>query len=104
MKPQRLLWLALYFLIPTIPIGLIFSSPLAQLDDRPSAPITARFGAAAATRLNRVLGREDVRIRPERPALIVSVDRMRVEPITVTSDIEAVIGDLLAEVKAVCGG
>ena len=33
MKPQRLLWLALYFLIPTIPIGLIFSSPLAQLDD-----------------------------------------------------------------------
>ncbi|WP_374389296.1 DNA polymerase Y family protein [Brevundimonas sp.] len=70
---------------------------LAQLDDRPSAPITARFGAAAATRLNRVLGREDVRIRPERPVLIVSVDRMLVEPITVTSDIEAVIGDLLAE-------
>ena len=33
MKLQRLLWLALYFLIPAIPIGLIFSSPLAQLDD-----------------------------------------------------------------------
>jgi predicted ferric reductase len=31
MKPQRLLWLALYFLIPTIPIGLVFSSPPAQL-------------------------------------------------------------------------
>ena len=49
---------------------------LAQLDDRPTAPIAARFGAAAATRLNRVLGREDVRIRPERPVLIVSVDRV----------------------------
>ncbi|MBW6465537.1 MAG: hypothetical protein K0B06_03440 [Brevefilum sp.] len=34
MKPQRLLWLALYFLIPIIPIGLIFSSPLAQLDNQ----------------------------------------------------------------------
>jgi predicted ferric reductase len=34
MKAQRLLWLALYFLIPTIPIGLIFSSPLAQLDNQ----------------------------------------------------------------------
>jgi predicted ferric reductase len=33
MKQQRLLWLALYFLIPTIPIGLIFNSPLARLDD-----------------------------------------------------------------------
>jgi predicted ferric reductase len=34
MKPQRLLWLALYFLLPTIPIGLIFSSPLAQLENQ----------------------------------------------------------------------
>ena len=70
---------------------------LAQLDDRPTAPITARFGAAAATRLSRVLGREDVRIRPERPVPIVSVDRILVEPITETADIEAVIGDLLSE-------
>lgn len=70
---------------------------LAQLDDRPTAPIAARFGAAAATRLNRVLGREDVRIRPERPVPVVSVDRVLVEPITETSDIEAVIGDLLVE-------
>lgn len=70
---------------------------LAHLADRPTAPVAARFGAEAATRLNRVLGREDVRIRPERPVLAVSVDRVLVEPITETTDILAVIGDLLAE-------
>ncbi|MFN7128178.1 MAG: Y-family DNA polymerase [Brevundimonas sp.] len=71
---------------------------LAHLADRPTAPIAARFGAAAATRLNRVLGREDARIRPERPVPLVSVDRILVEPITETTDVEAVIGDLLTEV------
>ncbi len=70
---------------------------LAHLADRPTAPIAARFGAAAATRLNRVLGREDARIRPERPVPLVSVDRILVEPITETTDVEAVIGDLLTE-------
>ncbi|WP_426023456.1 Y-family DNA polymerase [Brevundimonas sp. PWP3-1b1] len=70
---------------------------LAHLADRPTAPIAARFGAAAATRLNRVLGREDARIRPERLVPLISVDRIRVEPITETTDIEAVIGDLLVE-------
>jgi protein ImuB len=71
---------------------------LAHLDDRPTAPIVARFGAAAATRLNRVLGREDARIRPERPVTMIAVDRILVEPITQTTDVEAVIGDLLVEV------
>ena len=71
---------------------------LAHLDDRPTAPIAARFGAAAATRLNRVLGREDARIRPERPVTMIAVDRILVEPITQTTDVEAVIGDLLVEV------
>lgn len=33
MKSLKLFWLALYFLLPTILIGLIFSSPLAQLDN-----------------------------------------------------------------------
>ena len=46
MKPQRLLWLALYFLIPTIPIGLIFSSPLPQLDD-PLYRLSVVTGACA---------------------------------------------------------
>ncbi len=70
---------------------------LAHLADRPTAPIAARFGAAAATRLNRVLGREDARIRPERPVPLISIDRILVEPITETTDVEAVIGDLLTE-------
>lgn len=46
MKPQRILWLALYFLIPTVPIGLIFSSPLAQLDD-PLYRLSVVSGACA---------------------------------------------------------
>lgn len=33
MKPQKLLWLMLYFLIPTIPIGLIFASPVGGSTD-----------------------------------------------------------------------
>ena len=70
---------------------------LAHLADRPTAPIAARFGVAAATRLNRVMGREDARIRPERPVLVICVNRILVEPITETTDIEAVIGDLLVE-------
>ncbi|MDQ1192940.1 protein ImuB [Brevundimonas vesicularis] len=71
---------------------------LAHLDDRPTAPIAARFGAVAATRLNRVLGREDTRIRPERPVMMIAVSRILVEPITEMIDVEAVIGDLLLEV------
>jgi predicted ferric reductase len=33
MKPQKLFWLALYFLTPMIPISLIFTSPISQFGD-----------------------------------------------------------------------
>lgn len=71
---------------------------LGHLADRPTAPITARFGAIATARLNQVLGREDVRIRPERLRSMIVADRKLVEPITQSNDIAAVITDLLAEV------
>ena len=73
---------------------------LGDLDDRPTAPLAARFGTDLPVRLARILGREDVRITPLRPPPPCVVDRILFEPITETSDVEAVIGDLLIEAMA----
>lgn len=70
---------------------------IADLDDRPRAPLAARFGADFPSRLARVLGQEDVRITPSRPAAPCIVDRILVEPITRDADIEGVLSDLLIE-------
>ncbi|MFA4950669.1 DNA polymerase Y family protein [Brevundimonas sp.] len=73
---------------------------LGDLDDRPTASLAARFGTDLPVRLARILGREDVRITPLRPPPACVVDRILFEPITQTSDVEAVIGDLLIEAMA----
>lgn len=70
---------------------------LADLDDRPRAPLAARFGADFPARLARVLGDEDVRITPHRPPAPVVVDRIFFEPISAPEDIERVLSDLLIE-------
>ena len=70
---------------------------LGDLDDRPTAPLAARFGIELPVRLGRILGDEDVRITPFRPSPPCVVDRILFEPITETTDVEAVIGDLLVE-------
>nr|WP_312052198.1 DNA polymerase Y family protein [Brevundimonas diminuta] len=70
---------------------------LADLDDRPRAPLAARFGAAFPTRLARVLGDEDMRITPHRPPAPVVVDRVFFEPISAPEDVERVLSDLLIE-------
>lgn len=70
---------------------------LGDLDDRPSAPLAARFGTDLPVRLVRILGQEDVRITPLRPPPSCVVDRILFEPITEMTDVEAVIGDLLVE-------
>lgn len=70
---------------------------LGDLDDRPRAPLAARFGADFPARLARVLGDEDVRITPHRPPAPCRVDRILVEPITEQADVERVLDDLLAE-------
>ena len=73
---------------------------LGDLDDRPTAPLAARFGTDLPVRLARILGQEDVRITPLRPPPPCIVDRILFEPITETTDVEAVIGDLLVEAMA----
>jgi protein ImuB len=70
---------------------------LGDLDDRPRAPLAARFGADFPTRLARVLGDEDTRITPHRPPAPVVVDRVFFEPISAPEDMERVLSDLLIE-------
>lgn len=73
---------------------------LGDLDDRPTAPLAARFGTDLPVRLARILGQEDVRITPLRPPAPCVIDRILFEPITETPDVEAVIGDLLTQAMA----
>jgi protein ImuB len=70
---------------------------LGDLDDRPRAPLAARFGVDFPARLARILGDEDVRITPHRPPAPVVVDRVFFEPISAPEDVERVLSDLLTE-------
>ena len=70
---------------------------IGDLADRPTAPLAARFGAAAGDALDRLLGRADSRITPRRtlPALIV--ERRFAEPIVQVEAALARLDDLVAE-------
>lgn len=70
---------------------------IADLDDRPGAPLAARFGADFPVRLARLLGDQDIRITPHRPPPPVVVDRVFFEPVSTPEDIERVLSDLLTE-------
>ncbi|MFT4955730.1 MAG: protein ImuB [Brevundimonas sp.] len=72
---------------------------LGDLDDRPRAPLAARFGADFPDRLDRVMGRVDVRITPHRPPAPVTADRVLAEPITDLDAVHAVIADLLRDAE-----
>ena len=54
---------------------------IADLADRPSAPLTGRFGTELMTRLTRLLGREARRITPARPLPACVVEQAFAEPI-----------------------
>lgn len=70
---------------------------LGDLDDRPRAPLAARFGANFPDRLDRLMGRVDVRITPHRSPPPIIADRVLAEPITELDAVHAVIADLLAD-------
>ena len=73
---------------------------LGDLDDRPRAPLAARFGAGFPARLARVLGDEDIRITPHRPSPPVVADRIFFEPVSADEDVQRVLSDLLDEAMA----
>ncbi len=68
-----------------------------DLADRPSAALTARFGAALTTRLARLLGQEDTRIVPLRPPAACTVERHFLEPLVQAQALEGVLGELMRE-------
>ena len=72
---------------------------LGDVDDRSRAALAARFGAGFPSRLDRILGLEDARITPVRPAAPVTADRILMEPLTTTEPLETVIADLLDEIE-----
>ena len=68
---------------------------IADLADRPSQPLAARFGRDLPTRLRRLLGLEDRRITPLRPAPACCVEQRFAEPITHADAIERALGPLI---------
>lgn len=73
---------------------------LADVDARERTALAARFGADFPTRMDRLMGREDVRISPVRPPPAIRADRILAEPITETEQVETVLADLLGELEA----
>ncbi|HEY8565439.1 MAG TPA: DNA polymerase Y family protein [Beijerinckiaceae bacterium] len=73
---------------------------IGDLADRPSAPLTSRFGPELSTKLRRLLGREDVRITPERPLPTCSAERAFAEPISRSETIARVLRALIEQVCA----
>ncbi|MFN4088559.1 MAG: Y-family DNA polymerase [Alphaproteobacteria bacterium] len=72
---------------------------LGDLADRPSAALSARFGAAAVRRLGRILGHEDARIVSLRPPPEYRAEGRFAEPMTHLEGIEAALAQLI---DAVC--
>ena len=67
---------------------------IADVADRPRAPLAARFGADLMDRLARVLGEVDHPISPERPPPELMVERRFAEPLARAEDIEATVAGL----------
>lgn len=70
---------------------------LGHLAERSTLPLSARFGQALSARLRRMLGQEDIRIRPRRALPAIAVERRFAEPIGRTEDIEATLEGLTRE-------
>jgi len=70
---------------------------IADLVDRPRAPLSARFGAELITRLERTIGRQDIRITPRRMPPICMAERNFPEPITSEEYIRQTLTKLAAK-------
>ncbi|MDR3374763.1 MAG: DNA polymerase Y family protein [Ancalomicrobiaceae bacterium] len=68
---------------------------LGDLADRPRQVLTARFGADLTERLQRILGRTDIRITPIRPPPALVVERRFAEPVTAMEHLLATLRELM---------
>ncbi len=73
---------------------------IGDLASRPSRAFAARFGADFPRKIERLLGREDLRLTPLRPPPDCMVERHFAEPLAQSDSIEAVLSDLIHEAKA----
>lgn len=73
---------------------------IADLAGRPSAPLAARFGAAATAALARLTGASDSRITPRRAPPALLFERRLAEPITRSDHALAILGALVGEAAA----
>jgi protein ImuB len=74
---------------------------IADIAERPRAPLAARFGAQTVAKLARILGEEDIRITPHRPVPPLFLWRRFAEPLSRTDDVLAVLHDLSSEAATV---
>jgi protein ImuB len=72
---------------------------LADLSDRPSQTLSARFGMGLITRLNRIMGREDIRLTPLRPAPDIVAEQHFAEPLSLMASLMACLDHL---VRSLC--
>ena len=73
---------------------------LGDLADRPSGMLTARFGAGLADALRRVLGHEDIRITPLRPAPEIMAEKHFAAPLGLLESLLAVLERLAQDIMA----
>lgn len=73
---------------------------LVELADRPSSMLTARFGAGLTDALRRVLGREDIRITPLRPAPEIVSETHFPEPFGLIDSLLSVLERLAKNIVA----
>jgi protein ImuB len=71
---------------------------LGDLAERPSHLLAARFGEDLVASLNRILGREDIRITPLRPPPLLMAERHFPEPITEMEHLLAVLERLMGDI------
>jgi protein ImuB len=74
---------------------------LGDLADRPAGMLTARFGAGLVATLHRILGREDIRITPMRPAPEIMAEKHFPEPLGHRDSLIRVLERLAHDIAAV---
>lgn len=74
---------------------------VADVIDRPRAPLAARFGQEFLRRLDQALGREDESIRPRLPTPSYVAERRFADPIMLEADVLGSIGQLARELGIV---